>query len=60
MQGDKGFPDLCLARNGVVIFAELKVGRNKLSPEQERWAREIGDVYLWKPEDLPLVARLLR
>src|SRR5678816_95122 len=33
-----GFPDLVLVRDRVV-FAELKVGRNKLSTEQIEWAR---------------------
>ena len=37
VQGDgKGFPDLCLVRERV-IFIELKVGKNKLAPEQETW-----------------------
>ena len=33
-----GFPDLTLVHTrGIVIFAELKVGSNKLSPEQTVW-----------------------
>lgn len=37
VSGDgKGFPDLCLVRDRLV-FAEVKVGRNRLSPEQCSW-----------------------
>ena len=37
VQGDgTGYPDLCLARDRIV-FIELKVGRNKLTAEQETW-----------------------
>jgi len=49
----KGFPDLVLVRDRVV-FAELKCGRNKLSPEQEAWLealRQAGvEAYLWTDE----------
>lgn len=45
----KGFPDLCCVRDRVV-FIELKVGKNKLSPEQQAWAdkinRSTGEYYL--------------
>jgi hypothetical protein len=50
----KGYPDLTLFRERV-IWAELKVGKNKPSPEQEGWARRItaagAECYLWRPED---------
>jgi hypothetical protein len=53
IEGDKGFPDLVLARQGRVIFAELKVGKGALRPEQAAWAEALGnEVYLWKPADL--------
>lgn len=52
VQGDKGFPDLVLARDGRVIFAELKVGKNKMSVEQERWSTALPEMYLWHPADL--------
>lgn len=61
LQGDPGFPDLCLARNGVVIFAELKVGRGKLRPEQEKWRDALGDQWrLWTDRDLSAIIRELR
>lgn len=47
IQGHAGFPDLVLARAGVVIFRELKGydarGRmGRLTPEQRDWARQLG------------------
>jgi hypothetical protein len=52
MMGDVGFPDLVLARKGEVIFAELKVGNNKMSAAQVAWADQIMSVRLWRPEHL--------
>jgi hypothetical protein len=61
VQGDKGFPDLVLARNNVVIIAELKVGRGKLTPDQELWRDALGEVYrLWRPVDIPTIISELR
>lgn len=55
-----GFPDLVLARNGVVIFAELKSQRGVLSNEQRAWAAQLGIAWrLWRPRDLPDIAREL-
>ncbi len=49
-----GFPDLCLVRDRVV-FAEIKVDRGRLRPEQVVWLdvlREAGqEVYVWRPDD---------
>lgn len=42
-KGDKGFPDLVLARTGQVIFAELKVGKNKPDDDQQKWGDVISD-----------------
>jgi hypothetical protein len=56
-RSERGFPDLCLARarDGRVLFAELKVGRNKASVAQELWLRTLGagevEVYLWYERD---------
>jgi len=57
IQGDKGSPDLLLARNGYVIFAELKSERGVMSDEQIEWAveitpRELSTTHkccLWRP-----------
>lgn len=57
VQGDGvGFPDLQLLRGRRQIVAELKVGRGRLTPEQEAWlaAFSLADVpaYVWRPTDL--------
>ena len=60
LQGDPGFPDLVLAREGVVLLAELKAAAGKLTAEQERWRTELEtdacastpQYHLWRPEDL--------
>ena len=62
-----GFPDLVLARNGRVIFAELKVGYNKPSDAQIEWLTNLGWnndtshklVRLWRPEDRDAIERML-
>jgi hypothetical protein len=52
-----GFPDLCMVRGSKIIFAELKVGKNKASSEQEDWlialdaVSEDVDAYLWREKD---------
>jgi hypothetical protein len=52
IQGDSGFVDLVLARAGVVIHAELKVGRKKPRPDQVSWGVTLGETYrLWYPDD---------
>lgn len=59
----KGFPDLLLIRDGVVIFAELKTNTGKVSEAQDLWhgrAWHHGvDVYVWRPRDWPEVIRVL-
>lgn len=52
VQGDKGFPDLVLARNGVVLFVELKIGHEKLRPDQEKWGNALKTMVVWRPPDL--------
>ena len=57
--GDPGFPDLVLARDGFVIFAELKSEGGRLSRDQRAWLTALGDdpdvvrcetaVYVWRP-----------
>lgn len=64
MQGHVGFPDLCLARNSRVIFAELKRETESATPDQLRWLTALGygrvdgytgalafETYLWRPSD---------
>lgn len=45
-----GFPDLVLARNGEVIFAELKSEKGRVRPEQAKWMEHMP-VMVWRPVD---------
>ncbi len=52
MAGDKGFPDLALAKDGRVILAELKSDKGKPSKEQLAWLAAVGGHgRLWSPEN---------
>jgi hypothetical protein len=53
LQGDAGFPDLALARDGVVILAELKSEAGTVDPEQRKWLDAIGPEHgrVWRPSD---------
>ena len=44
----QGFPDLVLARNGVVLFRELKTDQGKASHEQLAWLLAVGGL-IWRP-----------
>lgn len=48
VQGDAGFPDLVLAKNGRVIFAELKSEKGKISEDQYRWLAELSGWEDWR------------
>lgn len=59
LQGDKGFPDLVLARGEPkpgLLLIELKSQRGgKTTPEQRTWIKALGeagaDVRIWRPSD---------
>ena len=59
-----GFPDLTMVRDGRIIFAELKVGRNNPTESQLLWISELrrclDDVYLWRPCDWREIEEVLR
>ncbi len=60
----KGFPDLCLVRPPVVLFAELKSATGRVSPEQVTWlealkACESVEARLWRPSDFEEIERTL-
>lgn len=58
-----GFPDLCLVKNGKMIFAELKREKGIVSPEQQAWIMAIKacgiDVYIWRPSDVHAIVEIL-
>lgn len=57
----KGFPDLTLARNGVVMFRELKTDKGRLTDDQERWGLVLDDLWdVWRPSDFDRVKAELR
>jgi hypothetical protein len=59
-----GFPDLVLARDAEVIFAELKSEKGRISDDQKTWLATLGtaaEVHVWRPSDLDsALARLAR
>lgn len=59
-----GFPDLCMSRDGRVIFAELKTARGVVRTEQRDWLTSLGscagvEVYLWRPSSWGQIERAL-
>lgn len=62
LQGHAGFPDLVLARNGDVVFAELKSKGGKVTGLQGLWLKNLaGDnCYLWWPDDWPAIEKRLK
>lgn len=59
VEGDKGFPDLVLARDRIVIHAELKSDSGVVSPEQHAWLMALGGV-VWRPKSWPTIEEILR
>jgi hypothetical protein len=51
IQGHKGFPDVVLARDGVVLFRECKTDTGRLAPEQRAWLAALPDAAVWRPRD---------
>lgn len=59
--GDPGLPDLILARDGVVLLAELKSEKGSFRPGQREWLAAAGDAgFLWRPSNWPEVVEVLR
>ena len=49
-----GYPDLTMVRGARLIFAELKVKKDKPSPAQVEWLEALRatgkcEIYLWRP-----------
>ena len=59
--GHTGFPDLVLARRGVVMFWELKSETGRLGREQVKWRDEIGWAWTcWRPADKDAILTALQ
>ena len=54
-----GFPDLVLAKDGVVLFAELKTDKGRLSKHQIAWLLETHGV-IWRPKHWAIIERSLK
>ena len=54
-----GYPDLTLARNGAVLFLELKTQKGVLSPEQMEWLKILPAMLVIRPNDLDTLAETL-
>ncbi len=54
----KGFPDLCLALDGVVLFVELKSEKGRLSDDQKDWLCHTNGA-VWRPRDWPAICEVL-
>ena len=65
-----GFPDLVLVRGDRLIFAELKTGKGKVTPEQWDWYIALCSVAyrreaniqaeIWRPRDFDEVQGILK
>jgi hypothetical protein len=60
-----GFPDLILVRPPVLIAAELKTARGRVTPAQQAWLDDIAQctdirTRLWRPDDRDQVLDQLR
>lgn len=54
--GDPGLPDLIMARDGVVLLAELKSRNGRPTRDQTTWLAAAGpNGRLWTPNDWPAI-----
>lgn len=63
-QRGRGFPDLVLVKPPRLVVAELKTATGRVSPAQREWLDDLAAVpsveaYLWRPQDLETIARIL-
>jgi hypothetical protein len=67
MGSPAGFPDLVLVRPPVIIIAELKSARGRLSSSQRAWLERFQqcsvpgrvETYIWRPGDWAEILRIL-
>lgn len=60
LQGDRGCPDLILARKGTVLLVELKKWNGTTSLDQLSWLKHLGShARLWRPADWPAIEQEL-
>ena len=54
-----GYPDLTLARDGRVLWLELKQEDANLRTEQMQWLHHLPTMLVIRPSDLPSLERVL-
>lgn len=60
VEGDAGFVDLVLARDGVIHLWELKSARGSLDANQRAWRDAIGGTWrMWRPSDWAEIVAVL-
>lgn len=75
-EGDKGFPDVVFARDGVVLIVEFKSAKGRVSDDQRAWLEALGGeawvrsadgwvaagryVGVWRPSDWDHIEEVLR
>ena len=64
-RADSGFPDLVLAKDGRIIFAELKAEKGRMSSSQLLWIDHLQpnagvEVYIWRPDDWDEIVQVLQ
>jgi len=59
-----GYPDLCLAKPGRLIYAELKSEKGKVSDKQREWLDTLkaagAEAYVWRPSQFEEAVEILR
>ena len=62
-RSDAGFPDVTIARCGVLLFRELKTDTGRVSTSQQAWLNAInsagGNAKVWRPRDWDEIERTL-
>ena len=65
ISGDAGFVDLVLAKEGRVIFVELKSEKGKVTDAQQAWRWALGagrpgcNAFVWRPSDWKAIVEIL-
>jgi len=64
-RSEAGFPDICMTRDGRILFAELKTERGRVTEAQREWLEALAscpgaEVHVWRPADWDDVERTLR
>ena len=62
-RSEKGFPDLTMVRRDRLLFAELKVGKNEPTSDQQKWLESLvragPRAFVWRPEDWDKIIEIL-